>query len=115
MSVRGAGVGAALGVAEGAALSVGEGFGVAISLSTAGCEVGFGVGVAGAPGGAITGIAMPRSPIRTILPTPKSTNAVMLLATATAAIRSSACFTAISNGALGASERVGPAYPARHR
>jgi hypothetical protein len=48
-------------------------------------------------------------------PRAKSTTAVTTLASATAPIRNSACFTAISNGLPRASERVGPAYPARYR
>jgi hypothetical protein len=86
---------------------------VATSLSTAGETVGLGVGLGDALGSTKDGIAIPISPTRMTRPAPKSTAAVTALANPTAPIRSSACFTALSNDISTAPQRVGAAYPAR--
>src|SRR5438093_10419441 len=109
------GVAVSAGDGSGVAVVAGEGFGVAISLRTAGDTVGRGDWLADAPGWEKDGNAMPRSPMRMTLPTPRRTTAVRPLANPTAPIRSSACFTRLSNGAWRASQRVRSAYPARHR
>ena len=95
--------------------AAGDGFGVAISLSTAGETVGLGDELGDGLGCEKDGNATPRSPTRMSRPSPKSTSAVTTLASPTAPIRSSACFTALSNDRSRAPQRVGAAYPARHR
>jgi hypothetical protein len=100
---------------SGVGVAVGEGFGVAMSLNTAGEMVGLGDGLGDALGREKDGMAMPRSPVRMTRPTAKSTTAVKALASPTAPIRSSACFTALSNDISAAPQRVRAAYPARHR
>ena len=104
-----------MGEGSGVGVCVGDGLGVAMSLNTAGDTVGLGEGLGDAVGWDKDGKAMPRSPIRITRPTVKSTTAVTALASPTAPIRSSACFTALSNDISLAPQRVEAAYPARHR